>query len=161
MTREQFLDLVQEPSSVSQLSGSSLNGLLEQFPYCQPLRMLQLRQLRDQNSVRYSQQLKIASAYAPDRTRLFNLMHEKVEVVRQKNEYTAIDTVSDLLLNTDSESIYQETIISEVEQVDIPEKALDDISPEEKAYSFSPIFHEEVSIASIDESELSPQQIVD
>ncbi len=162
MTREQFLELVREPATVSQLTGSSLNGLLEQFPYCQPLRMLQLRQLRDQNSVRYSQQLKIASAYAPDRTRLFNLMHEKAEVVRQKNEYTAIDTVSDLLLNTDSESIYQEVIVSAVETIDISENPLVDLSLEEKAYIIPPIVHEEEKgIDSIDESELSPQQIVD
>ncbi len=161
MTREQFLDLVREPASASQLTDSSLNGLLEQFPYCQPLRMLQLRQLRDQNSVRYSQQLKIASAYAPDRTRLFNLIHEKVEVVRQKNEYTAIETISDLLLNTDSESIYLDSIISENESVDITENTSVDLSLEEKAYSFPPNNHEEKSNVSIDESELSPQQIVD
>lgn len=162
MTREQFLDLVREPASASQLTGTSLNGLLEQFPYCQPLRMLQLRQLRDQNSVRYSQQLKIASAYAPDRTRLFNLMHEKVEVVRQKNEYTAIDTVSDLLLNTDSESIHQDIIEAEIDTVVIPEITFVDLSLEENAYIIPPIVEEgEKNNNAVDGSELSPQQIVD
>ena len=136
MTREQFLDLVREPSSASQLSHSALSGLLEQFPYCQPLRILQLRQLRDQNSVQYSQQLKIASAYAPDRTRLFNLMHEKPEVIRQKNEYSAIDTVSDLLINTDSESPTQELSNNEIKET---VSVFDEINSEVIAYSIPPI----------------------
>src|SRR4051812_4744121 len=103
MTREQFLNLVRDPSSVSQLTDTSLTGLLEQFPYCQPLRMLQLRQLRDQNSVQYSQQLKIAAAYAPDRTRLFNLIHEKYKAERQINTTADIDAVSELLADTNVE----------------------------------------------------------
>jgi len=186
MTREQFLDLVREPSSASQLAPNSLNGFIQQFPYCQPLRMLQLRQLRDTNSVHYSQQLKITSAYAPDRTRLFNLMHEKAEVIRQKNEYSSIDTVSDLLINTDSESIIVEANVIPIESVkkedDLPivsfveestfiiptiEVTKEEISPiaiqniteEPKEEKTIPLINSIDDV--IDDSELSPQQIIE
>lgn len=75
MTREQFLDLVRHPENAVSLSSESVSALVNQFPYCQPLRYLYLRQLADQDSIHYPQQLKITAAYAPDRTRLFRLIH--------------------------------------------------------------------------------------
>lgn len=75
MTREQFLDLVRHPENAASLSSDAVSSLVNQFPYCQPLRYLYLRQLADQDSIHYPQQLKITAAYAPDRTRLFRLIH--------------------------------------------------------------------------------------
>lgn len=75
MTREQFLDLVRHPENAASLSSESVSALVNQFPYCQPLRYLYLRQLADQDSIHYPQQLKITAAFSPDRTRLFRLIH--------------------------------------------------------------------------------------
>ena len=75
MTKEQFLELVSHPELAVEQSAEALSSLVRQFPYCQPLRYLYLQQLADQNSVQYPQQLKLTSAYAPDRSRLFRLIH--------------------------------------------------------------------------------------
>ena len=73
MTREQFLDFIQHPENVG--AAESIASLTGQFPYCQPLRYLYLKQLAVSDSVQYPQQLKITAAMAPDRTRLFRLIH--------------------------------------------------------------------------------------
>lgn len=75
MTREQFLDFVRHPENVVSASADSIASLTGQFPYCQPLRFLYLKQLAGTDSVQYPQQLKITAALAPDRSRLFRLIH--------------------------------------------------------------------------------------
>lgn len=86
MTREQFLDLVRHPENAASLSSDAVSSLVNQFPYCQPLRYLYLRQLADQDSIHYPQQLKITAAYAPDRTRLFRLIHPVPEMAGAEEE---------------------------------------------------------------------------
>ena len=75
MTREQFLDLVRHPELTATVSTDSIASLAGQFPYCQPLRYLYLKQLAVNDSVQYPQQLKVTASLAPDRTRLFRLIH--------------------------------------------------------------------------------------
>ncbi len=75
MTREQFLDFVRHPEHVVSAPAEQIAALANQFPYCQPLRYLYLKQLAGTDSVQYPQQLKITAALAPDRTRLFRLIH--------------------------------------------------------------------------------------
>ena len=75
MTREQFLNFVRQPDLVASYSADELQKLVDQFPYCQPLRILQLRHLKDNDSIQYSQKLKVTAAFAPDRVRLYQLMH--------------------------------------------------------------------------------------
>ncbi len=84
MTKEQFFELLRYPEMAGQLSPDILAVLLRQFPYCQPLHYLYLSQLNDQESVQYAQQLKITAAYAPDRTRLFKLIHEEPALKLEK-----------------------------------------------------------------------------
>ena len=81
MTREQFLEIVRRPEMAASIPVEELQDLVDQFPYCQPLRMLKLRSLKDNDSIQYSQQLKITAAYAPDRKRLYHLIHSKNSVV--------------------------------------------------------------------------------
>jgi hypothetical protein len=77
MTREQFIDLVKHPSRANSVSDDSYNRLLKDFPYCQPLRILRLRALKDAQSIHYPVELKVTAAHVPDRNRLFDLMHQE------------------------------------------------------------------------------------
>ena len=80
MTQEQFFQLMRNPQNVADISTKELGQLVEQFPYSQPLRFIYLKQLKEQNSVHYNQQLKLTSIYSPDRSRLFNYVHEDAKV---------------------------------------------------------------------------------
>ncbi len=75
MTREEFNQLLHAPEQVAILPKDAISTLVEQFPYCQPLRSMYLLQLHRQNSISYDQQLKVTAAYAPDRSRLYQLIH--------------------------------------------------------------------------------------
>ncbi|MBK7885977.1 MAG: hypothetical protein IPJ86_01335 [Bacteroidetes bacterium] len=77
MTKEQFFELIRKPEAAMQVPVETIAGLLNQFPYCQPLRYIYLRQLHDLESVHYARELKVTAAYAPDRTRLFQLIHQQ------------------------------------------------------------------------------------
>lgn len=75
MTREQFQELVKRPGQSDTFSAEQMASLTVQFPYCQPLRYLHLKQLALHDSIQYPQQLKVTAAISPDRTRLFRLIH--------------------------------------------------------------------------------------
>jgi hypothetical protein len=77
MTREQFIDLVKNPARANSVSDDNYNRLLKEFPYCQPLRILRLRAMKDSDSIHYPVELKITAAHVPDRNRLFDLMHQE------------------------------------------------------------------------------------
>ncbi|MFM9008701.1 MAG: hypothetical protein ACKORE_08970, partial [Bacteroidota bacterium] len=94
MTREQFHHLVNHPAGISEASAEQLPDLIRQFPYCQALRYLQLRYLSEKDSIHYPQQLKVTSAYAPDRGRLFRIIHPEPELlVVPEEEPAAVSAV--------------------------------------------------------------------
>jgi hypothetical protein len=75
MTREQFLELLQDPSGLDRHSEADLALLSSRFPYCQPLHYLHLRKLSDEQSVHYPRHLKLAAAVSPDRKQLYHFLH--------------------------------------------------------------------------------------
>lgn len=79
MTKGQFIELVLDPGKASEYLPDEIGALVEQFPYCQPLRFLQLRCFAGRQSIQYPSALKITSAHAPDRSRLFHLINPPME----------------------------------------------------------------------------------
>jgi hypothetical protein len=100
MTREQFLELVKNPAQP--ISTESIASLTGQFPYCQPLRYLYLKNLAETESVQYPQQLKITAAVSPDRTRLFRFIHPEPSTVQADDMIAGVyaDTIPDASSST-------------------------------------------------------------
>jgi hypothetical protein len=148
MTREQFLEIVRRPEMAASIAVEELQDLVDQFPYCQPLRMLKLRNLKDNDSIQYSQQLKITAAYAPDRKRLYHLIHSKNIVVDDNFEAISLSAARVELNPTNA---LTDQIIFE------------DRTDEFKATHEYPIISsEEIEEEELEvEPELTPQQIVD
>ena len=90
--------------------------MLEKFPYCQALRYFYLLQLHGQNHISYAQQLKLSSAYAPDRKRLHQLIHPELMMHDSVawNENIALENEG--MIDTSNEK--QE--VSSIDIVDIP-----------------------------------------
>ncbi|MFM1745485.1 MAG: hypothetical protein RLZZ630_1422 [Bacteroidota bacterium] len=130
MTREQFDRLVKHPYDIGDAAAEQLPELIRQFPYCQPLRSIYLRYLSEQNSIHYPQQLKLASAYSPDRSRLYSLIHDApptkkvlqpatVEPLEEKQaDLPARETVEAAAapINTTSEPLQEHTAVDGIEQ---------------------------------------------
>lgn len=148
MTREQFLEIVRRPEMAATIPVEELQELVDQFPYCQPLRMLMLRNLKDNDSIQYSHQLKITAAYAPDRNRLYHLIHSKNIVVDDNFEAISLNAAK-VELNPNKELTDQIIFEDKTDEFkathDFPASTSEEAEEEELEF----------------ETELTPQQIVD
>ena len=106
MTRDQFTDFLRDPASIANYASDELQQLVADFPYCQPLRVLQLKQLKLNNSIQYSSRLKETAAYSPDRVKLYQVMNSKNKVTTP----VGISAFPDLVENTiDQNPVIEET----------------------------------------------------
>ena len=164
MTREQFLSIVENPHMVADLGANVLADMLSQFPYCQPLRVLYLKQLKDQNSVQYNQQLKVTSAYAPNRTRLYELItsEESARIGISDNNAT-IEHVDEYAFQPNEQITLQTTIVEEQVSLSEPE-IINEVEPVFKSSTIelvAPEIQSTLAEETISEVELSPQQIIE
>lgn len=82
MEYKRFINLMNEPHKAGAETVSSLQELLKEFPYFQSAQLLLARSMNEQQHIRFERQLKLAAAYAPDRKKLFALIHsQKVKSV--------------------------------------------------------------------------------
>jgi hypothetical protein len=128
MTRDQFTNFLRDPASIANFASDELQQLVADFPYCQPLRVLQLKQLKLNNSIQYSSRLKETAAYSPDRVKLYQVMNSK----NKTTSPVGISAFPDLVENTIEQDPTLEQITtelpSEVEPTPISEFI--DIAPE-------------------------------
>jgi hypothetical protein len=127
MQRSQFLNLVEVPQQVATVKADALKELLREFPYCQTLQLLYVKQLHLSNHFSYNQQLKVASIYAGDRVKLFELVHNAdVDIEKNKKEITPateteepqsiVTTLSETPLTSEEsiEAVNDTTVVEEI-----------------------------------------------
>ena len=88
MNATEFIGYLENPSSMSESSTAQLEDLIEQFPYFQSARLLNLKGLRKYKSVEYPRALKLTAAYATDRKKLYELimqedLHKQIKLVEE------------------------------------------------------------------------------
>jgi tetratricopeptide (TPR) repeat protein len=88
MNQQRFISLIKNPEQLEPGNSTEIKGLLDQFPYCQSAQLLYLMSLLKENDIRYASRLKLAAAYAGDRTILKDLVGEfdAFAVEKEKNE---------------------------------------------------------------------------
>lgn len=74
MNKEEFIDLLQNPNSVTNQQILSLESVLDEYPYFQAAQALQLKGLKLQRSFKYNNRLKKVAAYTTNRTILFDFI---------------------------------------------------------------------------------------
>ena len=89
MNQQRFISLIKNPEQLKSGNSTEVKGLLDQFPYCQSAQLLYLLSLLKENDIRYASRLKLAAAYAGDRTILKDLVGEFDVLAIEKNETTA------------------------------------------------------------------------
>lgn len=123
MTREQFYQLLQNPSGISYQHIEQLKDVLEQFPYFQTARMIYTKGLHDKESFLFSEELKKTAIYAGDRSVLHQLIHsaetatstDAISFIAQNHveetEATAILSVDEITFENTIENTVEETIL--------------------------------------------------
>ena len=77
MTIDSFHKILTESKSIQQLATVELKSIVEEFPYFQTARALYLKGLKNGDSFKYNNELKITAAHTKDRTVLFNYITSK------------------------------------------------------------------------------------
>jgi hypothetical protein len=85
MNKSDFTYLLKNPHNVSQKHLGQLTEIIQEFPYLQSARALQLKELNNLKSYKYNTALKTTAAYTVDRSILFqfitsNLFYKEVEI---------------------------------------------------------------------------------
>jgi hypothetical protein len=157
MTRDQFTNFLRDPASIANFAGDELQQLVADFPYCQPLRVLQLKQLKLNNSIQYSSRLKETAAYSPDRVKLYQVMNSK----NKTSSPVGISAFPDLVENTIEQDPTFEQITtelpSEAEQAPISEFIDKNPEPENVIQQTT---SEEDKTSAVEAEEVSAQEII-
>ena len=79
--------LINKPDAINEKQTETLDKVLEEFPYFQSARALQLKGLYNQNSFKYNGALKVTAAHTTDRTVLFDFITSDIFTAIQKKLY--------------------------------------------------------------------------
>ena len=74
MVKENYIRLLENPVDINQQKTTDLKLVTEKYPYFQSAKALYLKGLKDQESFKYNNELKITAAYTTDRTMLFDFI---------------------------------------------------------------------------------------
>ncbi len=81
MNAQKFLEWMKSPGFTAREEGAQLDALLDSFPYFQSGHLLYIKNLHNQGSFLYNNQLKTAAAYAVNRKVLYDLITLQSKVV--------------------------------------------------------------------------------
>ena len=72
MVVSRFISILEKKQDIQQLETVELKSIIEEYPYFQAARALYLKGLKNQESFKYNNELKITASNTTDRTVLFN-----------------------------------------------------------------------------------------
>ena len=143
MNNLEINSLVNNPQQISAEKTAALEAVLKEYPYFQAARVLHLKGLKNQQSYKYNQALKLAAAHTTDRSVLFDFItaeplkkDELVEIKEIKEAEKTLETVDE------KRNISTETIAAKEEILDRTEQELikTPVLPMVPDESFKPIF---------------------
>jgi hypothetical protein len=79
-----FTNLTKNKTEIQHVETAELKAIVEEFPYFQTARALYLKGLKNQDSFKYNNELKVTAAYTTDRTVLFNYIISFNEDLKNK-----------------------------------------------------------------------------
>lgn len=82
MKTDIFIKLLENKTKIQQLETAELKAIVQEFPYFQPARALYLKGLKNADSFKYNNELKVTAAYTTDRTVLFNYITSFETVIK-------------------------------------------------------------------------------
>lgn len=126
MNLDQYTYLINKPDILNDEYSLSLEKIIEEYPYFQSARALNLKGLFRNDSYKYNNALKITAAYSTDRTVLFDFITSDIFTTIQKGLYerklaelmsiTVVD--SEIVLAKNPENVLEHSIIKTINQIE-------------------------------------------
>ncbi|AXO81295.1 hypothetical protein DZC78_13140 [Olleya aquimaris] len=113
MTSLELTNILQQPQLVTANQTNNLETILEEFPYFQSARALFLKGLKNKDSFKYNQALKVTAAYTTDRSILFDFITSEVfnqneisEYIKQNSAYiNSLDVFAEDMTDNTNQSV--------------------------------------------------------
>lgn len=80
MTVKEFVEILKNPYVISEEQARELDNIVQEYPYFQAARVLQLKVLHSEGNYRYNKALKLAAVHVLDRSVLYDFIHSKAVV---------------------------------------------------------------------------------
>ena len=74
MNKNEYVNILQNPSEINKEQIGFINSLIKDFPFFQSSRAIYLKVLKNSESFKYNQELKLTAAYTTDRSILFDFI---------------------------------------------------------------------------------------
>ena len=95
MNKNEYINILQNPSEINKEQIGFINSLIKDFPFFQSSRAIYLKVLKNSESFKYNQELKLTAAYTTDRSILFDFItsneFQQEKIVFNKNELNLIN----------------------------------------------------------------------
>ena len=114
-----FIDILNNKKPIQQVETAELKTVVEEFPFFQSARALYLKGLKNQDSFKYNNELKLTAAHTTDRTVLFEYItsknfNDKKESIHQKISEKIIESAPEKVEATTIEPEEKTTAASEL-----------------------------------------------
>ena len=90
MNKNEYLNILQNPSEITKEQIGFINSLIKDFPFFQSSRAIYLKVLKNTENFKYNQELKLTAAYTTDRSILFDFItsdeFQQEKIIFNKNE---------------------------------------------------------------------------
>jgi len=121
MNAQQFLTWMRNPGNTSREESAQLDALLDSFPYFQSGHLLYIKNLHNQGSFLYNNQLKTAAAYAVNRKVLYQLITLKSTMDEERGTGNEERGMGDEERSKPKTEVVKEAI-PQTEEVSVPPK---------------------------------------
>ena len=81
MQVNQFIHYLEHAKELLNVSEKEVSAIVKEFPYCQTGQLMSAIHLNLNNSILFEEQLKRAASICPDRTKLFQHLHQDIDTV--------------------------------------------------------------------------------
>jgi len=112
MNISDFTYILKNPAHINASQTEAIAAIAKEFPYFQAARMVHLKGLKNQDSFKYNQSLKVTAAYTTDRSILFDFITSKTF-----DQHKISDTIKELHTNTNEIEV-------EIEEVKVDQNLL-------------------------------------
>ncbi|WP_299009513.1 hypothetical protein [uncultured Tenacibaculum sp.] len=113
MNKDKYIQFLEKPELISTENSSEITALIQEYPYFQSARALRLKILKNQESYKYNNELKITAAYTTDRTVLFDFITSEAfkETPKKEEKLSLKDKILPKKKTTETTSIEEDLAI--------------------------------------------------
>lgn len=143
MNTTDFTSLLQDPQHINAEQTNAVETVIDEFPYFQSARALYLKGLKNEESFKYNQELKITAAYTTDRSILFDFITSE-EFLQNKTAQSIKDNIEHV----------KEIMVNDLEDISVNKSVIIDEALRQHIKDTEPVLDPELFNIKVEDSVL-------